>query len=134
VKANLAAMLPPRVEAVDEFCLSFRDWLGARVSSRSAFAAELLLREALANAINHGGQNGRLAPVKCRVRERGRLLWIGVADSGPGFDWKRQMHEDVADDALHGRGLMIYQNYAHRVRFNRAGNAVVLVLELERNA
>lgn len=134
MRANLAATLPPRVDAVEEFCLSFREWLGKRVSSRSAFAAELLLREALANAVTHGGKSGVGAPVKCRVRERGKLLWIGVADGGPGFDWRRQMFEEVADDAIHGRGLLIYQSYAHRVRFNRAGNAVVLVLELESNA
>jgi len=122
---DLFARLPRTLEAVEAFCLDFRSWRIGSFCPPDRFASELLLREALANGVLHGGVAER--PLWCAVRcGTGRLL-IAVFDGGPGFDWRNQ-RQTVADcQASSGRGLEIYSRYAHRVRFNALGNGVALI-------
>ncbi len=119
-------------EAIELFCVEFKKWLGDQVTPRDAFAGELLLREALVNAVEHGCQRNNLAEVECVVRGGPRRLLIAVQDPGPGFDWRSRW--DTSPDVLtcSGRGVLIFRTYASRVRFNRAGNAVMLYRRLEK--
>jgi len=63
-------------------------------------------------------------------------LWIGrvwirlqVSDEGPGFDWRKKRKTDLDTDATSGRGLQLYEVYAHRVQFNRNGNQITLWMQ-----
>ncbi len=97
--------------------------------SHVAFACELLLREALNNAVFHGSHNEG-ATVDCTIRaKRGRIL-ILVQDEGSGFDWRPVLHRETHPSEPGGRGLEIYRKYANLVRFNEKGNAVALLRHL----
>ncbi len=131
MRKELRRRLTASQEAIESFCWDFQQWLGDEVSARDAFATELLLREALVNAVEHGCGKAAESAVDCVIRhERGAML-IAVKDSGPGFDWRSRWELQPEAEACSGRGVLIYRTYANRVRFNRAGNSVLLWRRLE---
>jgi serine/threonine-protein kinase RsbW len=116
--------LPARIEAVDAAVSEFNH-LGIRHESRArAFAQELLLREALTNAVLHGSGQDPAKLVRCVARWRGQRLLVVVEDEGEGWDWRAAWERPVDDASDSGRGLFILRSYARRVRFNRKGNLV----------
>lgn len=130
MKGELRTELAATQEAVEQFCWDFQQWLGEGITSRNAFGAELLLREALVNAILHGCQSKSDQRVKCIVRGgRGRIL-IAVVDPGMGFDWRAALDCKAEPTQCCGRGVEIYRSYAKRVRFSKQGNVVYLVMKL----
>lgn len=126
---ELRKKLPASQDAIEAFCWDFQQWLGPETTSKDAFASELLLREALVNAVEHGCAGKGC--VECVVRGRNGRLLIAVRDEGKGFDWRPRWNQLAPVDSASGRGVTIYKTYAHRVRFNRAGNAVFLIRRLE---
>ena len=57
--------------------------------------------------------------------------WFRVADQGDGFDHRamsaRSMDELNRSASIHGRGLLLTQNYFEVVRYNEKGNEVLLL-------
>ncbi len=91
------------------------------------FEIETALREALANAIQHGCGNDPSKVVECCVAcdERRGLLLI-VRDPGSGFD-----PVAVADPtreqniySAHGRGIFLINTLMDEVRFERGGREI----------
>ena len=120
------AAFPASLDCLERAIAGFREQLRSILRFRGFFVAELLLREALTNAVLHGSRKRSGLMVRCIVRVNSRRLLIAVKDEGPGFDWRsaRQLRAGVSDCS--GRGLEIYRNYACRVRFNSPGNAVIM--------
>lgn len=116
---------PAALSAVEEFCLQFRHWVTCGLMP-DTFGAELLLREAMTNAVVHGCKSDASKRVSCVVRVHSDRFLIVVRDSGAGFDWRVRGVPHANDDACSGRGLEIYQCFASRVRFNRQGNTIFL--------
>lgn len=131
---GFTAVLPSTMEAVEGAARDFRRLFG--VLSRDVaghadpdpvFSGELLLREALLNAVLHGNGSEAQQNVYCAARvKRGNLL-IVVIDQGQGFDWQAAMARDAAAHECTGRGLRIFRMYATRVRFSARGNRVALL-------
>jgi len=113
---------------VDAVCLQLRSLLAEHhVHEQDRFAVELLAREALSNAVRHGGQGDpdRRVTFLCRLGHRSAIL--RVADNGPGFDWRAGLDRPPDDLASHGRGLQLYKLYASRTFFSPNGNRVLLI-------
>ena len=118
-------------EVPASFTVDFRDNLSSRgeddnEKEANLFAAELLMREAVTNAVVHGCGGDRSRHVFCRVRLKGRKLTIVVADNGGGFDWRAAWSRSAGLSDPSGRGIEILRRYSTRVRFNRSGNTVVI--------
>ncbi len=127
---ELKAEISASQDAIESFCWDFQQWLSREVSSRDAFASELLLREALVNAVEHGCAGVPEQRILCVVRGgKGRIL-IAVSDPGPGFDWASRLAFVPEAEATSGRGVSIYKNYATRIRFNPAGNSIFICMKL----
>lgn len=123
--------IPPTTAAAEELCQEYRRWSDS-LGLKAGFAVELLLREALANAVANGANGAEGATeVTCIVRWRQPRLTIAVRDEGPGFDWRRQLAREMDVEAESGRGLVLYRLYAKRFRFNEAGNVVILQFGLK---
>ena len=122
--------LRPDLAAVDLLCAHVRNRLKGSASAADSFAVELLLREALVNAVKHGCRGRPGGHISCEVRRSDRGLRMSVCDDGRGFDWQRQQQSPAADLATSGRGVSLYSLYADRVTFNGAGNRVVLFRRL----
>ena len=105
------------------FCLELPT---IRIEKGDLFAIELLIREALANAVFHGSQADPLCRIIMRLKVDNEGVTIEVSDEGPGFDWRDSLERPVGPEGESGRGLPIYRYYADTVSFNEAGNAVTL--------
>ena len=127
VRYEMRATLAPTLEAIEEFVAEFRGCVGGRAGSGYRFSAELLLREALTNAVVHGCCGDSSKRVRCVLRLRNGLLTIAVRDPGAGFDWRAKRAPGEPGLSASGRGLEILKHYALRVRFNRKGNLVTMI-------
>ncbi len=92
----------------------------------SLFDVKLLLREALLNAVLHGSLSDSARTVSLEVLVADGRLTLSVQDQGPGFDWREGLANLPPPEATSGRGLTILKLYADDVRFNAAGNQVIL--------
>ena len=118
--------LPATLQAVDELCLDLRANLLAGLPPNDRFAVELLLREALMNAVVPGAKKQADARIHCELRPVEGGVEIRVSDGGAGFDWR---HRDGAEPAAFdpsGRGLLVVRRYASHVQFSRKGNQVAM--------
>lgn len=111
------------------------DRISAEVSSclqelelqKHNFAVQLLLREALNNAVLHGSAQDPAKQVRLDLHISADALCLAVEDEGPGFDWRSILANPLAGQTQEcGRGLQIYRFYADRVEFNSSGSRVVL--------
>ena len=128
---QLKVTLPATHAAMETFVGEFRLLRHCCFENESAmFGAELLLREALTNAVEHGCQCEPRRQVHCIVRLKGRRLIIAVTDEGDGFDWRASWNRKAKAQAQSGRGLEILREYATMVRFNKKGNSVTIVKQL----
>lgn len=127
---EMRAVMPATLEAVERFCGEVRRKAAERCHDEDRFAIELLLREALANAVLHGANQDASRRVRCVVRIQSGVLEITVADPGQGFDWQTARDGSGGPLASDGRGLDIYRLYATSARFNRKGNRVRLTRKL----
>lgn len=127
VDCEMHRALPATLQAAEEFFVDFRRYSQALLSRSNCFAAELLVREALTNAVVHGCHADPRKQVRCSLRLKGRRLLIAVEDDGDGFDWRaaRDKLADLSDCS--GRGIEIFRKYANRVRYNDKGNAVTII-------
>jgi len=101
-------------------------FIKSRNVAGSLFDVKLLLREALLNAVLHGSRCDPLRSVSLEVRAAEGRLTLTVTDQGQGFDWRAGLSTQAPPEAVSGRGLTILTLYADDVRYNAAGNQVVL--------
>lgn len=127
LQAEIRRDIPASLEAVDGFIASLRELLATKSLGRIQFAAELVAREALTNAVLHGAHADASQRIRCVFRLRPGRAVLAVSDGGAGFDW-RQRGSPPKSPGTSGHGLEILSRYATRVRFNRAGNRVVLTI------
>ena len=85
---------------------------------------DLVLREALANAITHGAGNDPNKTVACCVGcedEHGML--IVVSDPGEGFDLTKVVDPLVGENLYsnHGRGIFLINRFMDHVEFKNRG-------------
>ena len=96
--------------------------------ARDTFAVRLALEEAVTNAVKHGQGS--------ESSKRARIGWIvsasavtlDVEDDGAGFDPERVPDPCLPENQERpgGRGLFLMRSYMSWLRFNEAGNRVVM--------
>ena len=91
------------------------------------FEIELALREALANAIEHGGRHDASKEIQCCVAcDHARGMLIVVRDPGPGFDPASIPSPIVGQNlfATGGRGIYLINQLMDEVRFEKGGTEI----------
>ena len=121
--------LPATLEALESFVAAFATWAETH-NLPQRFESELVLREALTNAIVHGSACNPHMLVTCVVRLRHCRLTIAVSDQGPGFDWRDRWDHVPREMDCSGRGVGILRGLCHAIRFNQSGSRLVLVRHL----
>lgn len=127
---DIRAVIPANFEAIEQLFADFRRRCTCIWLQPDCFVAELLLREALTNAVVHGCHQDATKSVRCAVRMKGGRLTIVVGDDGEGFDWRRVRSRQADASSCSGRGMEIFRKYATRFRFSHKGNGVALVKDL----
>jgi serine/threonine-protein kinase RsbW len=113
------------VELVTRHCLA-----GHRATRTIRFKLQVVLSEALANAILRGNQEALDKWVEVRAELRADLIRVYVTDEGPGFDPSvvpEPIQPDQIDEAG-GRGLFLIRKLVDAVQFNEQGNSICMIL------
>lgn len=122
--------VPSQMAAVDSLCAQTKSLLELCGLSKIGFAAELVAREALNNAVIHGNRGRTSKKVTYDFAIGRRWVRIKVKDEGNGFNWRQISRRSIPDDrADHGRGIPISIEYSKKVRFNQRGNQISIWLE-----
>ena len=114
--------IPEQVGRVVSACGDFLRRRGLPESS----AVTVVLRELLANAIEHGNRNVPARKVLARVQlVEGNKFELAVEDEGAGFDW-HDLDTSLPQDPhhIHNRGMVLIDALSDRIEFNRKGNCV----------
>jgi anti-sigma regulatory factor (Ser/Thr protein kinase) len=130
VDCEMRTALPASLRAIEDFFKEFRLKHKTVLSRVNCFAAELLLREALTNAVVHGCHSDPSKEVRCVLRLKGRRLLITVQDDGDGFNWREAWSSSAELSDCSGRGMEILRKYANHIRYNDRGNVVAIVKRL----
>ncbi len=128
VKAAFRVDIPSELARVDEVCRAARTLLEQNGLESRVFVADLLLREFINNAILHGNGSDSSKRVCVSVKIYGHTIALTVADEGSGFDWHAQMRNVPETSDVSGRGLAIGMEYAKKIKYNRSGNRVVIII------
>jgi serine/threonine-protein kinase RsbW len=124
---QLSWKYPATLKNVEQVCSAAAQTLEKySLHKKDLFAIELLLREALNNAVLHGCHQNSLLSFSCRLMISDRELIIEVTDEGTGFNWRGKLEAQPANSDESGRGLSIYAIYANSIKFNESGNCVTL--------
>lgn len=109
------------------------------VSDQILFEIKVVLNELIVNALCHGN-NCELEKVTYVTFKlvKNNYLYISVKDEGLGFNQK--FDAKLLDDNIeatnkslceHGRGLIIVDRLCDRVKFNKCGNKVAIIKNLQ---
>ncbi|MBA3319339.1 MAG: ATP-binding protein [Gemmatimonadales bacterium] len=113
------------VELVTRHCLA-----GHSATRTIRFRLQVVLSEALANAILRGNQGALDKWVEVRAELRAELIRVHVTDQGPGFDPSavpEPIRPEQIDEAG-GRGLFLIRRLVDAVQFNEQGNSICMIL------
>lgn len=103
-----------------------------RMSASGLFSVNLVLREALTNAVRHGNRSMPEKQVRLSLTlPDPAVLEIAVEDSGDGFDHKEAVMHKIRDTENHGRGIAIIKKYADDIFFNDKGNIIHIFIRLK---
>lgn len=111
---TLRFTVPSRISAVDEAVsrvLAFAGECG--FGEEHTFAVDLAVREAVANAVNHGNRLEESKPVDVSVTADDEALEISVGDLGAGFSLADVPDPTDPENVLKssGRGLLFIRSF-----------------------
>lgn len=88
----------------------------------------LVLREALLNAIIHGNKEAPEKMVSVLIHTDERRAYVQIEDEGEGFDTSLMVDDFkwIPGESSHGRGLLLIRQYVDRMGFNSKGNRISL--------
>jgi serine/threonine-protein kinase RsbW len=124
--------LPSEVECIEEavelvtrHCLAGQD-----AAARTRFRLQVVLSEALSNAIVRGNREDRAKWVDVRAELGPDAIRLEVTDEGPGFDPSAVPEPIRAEqlDEANGRGLFLIRKLVDAVEFNERGNSICMTL------
>jgi serine/threonine-protein kinase RsbW len=113
------------VELVTRHCLA-----GHAATRTTRFRLQVVLSEALANAILRGNREALDKSVEIRAELLQEVIRVHVTDEGPGFD-PTSVPEPIQPEQLdeaRGRGLFLIRKLVDAVQFNEQGNSICMIL------
>ncbi|MEO8658915.1 MAG: ATP-binding protein [Bryobacteraceae bacterium] len=131
LRQELRLALPATLAAATDIVAEVKQRQMVPPGPPHSFCIELLVREAVTNAVVHGCNGTESGTVLCVVRRQQGRLFIWVEDNGPGFDWRARGSRSSDPAIPGGRGIEIFEKFATRHRFNAKGNGVALLYRFE---
>ena len=116
---------PSYFGAAEGMCMLVRHFLRQHELPEIAFSTELVVRECLNNAINHGNRHDPRKRIRLFVVAEKKAVRLTVEDDGDGFNWKEYSTARLPGNTeTAGRGLAVIASYARHFEFNRRGNVI----------
>ena len=124
--------LPSDVSCIEQAVeLVTRHCLAGHITTRTIrFRLQVVLSEALANAILRGNRESLDKWVDVRAELHEDVIRVHVTDEGPGFD-PESVPEPIRPEQLDeagGRGLFLIRKLVDAVQFNEQGNSICMIL------
>jgi len=119
------ACIEEAVELVTRHCLA-----GHEAPPKTRFRLQVVLSEALSNAIMRGNREDRGKWVHIRAELDATVIQLEVTDEGAGFN-PAAVPEPIRPEQLdeaNGRGLFLIRKLVDDVRFNEQGNSICMIL------
>jgi len=119
------ACIEEAVELVTRHCLAGHD-----ATRTTRFRLQVVLSEALSNAIVRGNREDREKWVDVRAELGPHAIRLEVTDEGEGFD-PSAVPEPIRPEQLdeaNGRGLYLIRKMVDAVEFNSRGNSICMTL------
>jgi serine/threonine-protein kinase RsbW len=119
------ACIEEAVELVTRHCLA-----GHEATRTTRFRLQVILSEALSNAIVRGNREDRQKWVDVRAELGPDAIRLEVTDEGDGFD-PSEVPEPIRPEQLdeaNGRGLYLIRKLVDAVEFNSRGNSICMTL------
>jgi serine/threonine-protein kinase RsbW len=95
---------------------------------RDHFGVQMVLEEALTNAIRHGNRNDPARLVRAQARASEEKFFLSVEDEGDGYV-PTAVPDCTSDENLErfgGRGMLLIHAYMEKVSFNDRGNRITM--------
>lgn len=122
--------IPSTLEEVDQEVSRILSELDAQLGSYNRFSLDLILREALNNAVIHGNKSDPSLVIFISLMLVGDWFHIRIEDQGQGFDWTQRFETEISPNLEHGRGIPIIRHYGEEVVLNDKGNQISLKIAL----
>ena len=123
---GIASSFPASAENIEIFIAAIHGYLAEKNLAELTFDMELLAREALVNAVQHGSNSDAARTVQAALRAEGDGLLLTVSDQGDGWDWRNMVVTEPLPSAETGRGLFIIRKYADGFFYNEKGNMLTI--------
>ncbi len=92
---------------------------------------DLILRELIANAIEHGNKNNSTKNIECSISLiENNFMKIIITDEGDGFDWKKINYIIPDISSNRSRGFPIINSLCDKIEFSEKGNQVTAFFKL----
>ncbi len=127
VAPELRRSFSASTENVERFIAGIHGFLAERNLNGLAFDMELLAREALLNAVQHGSGADASKMVHAVLSFHEGRLTLVVRDEGCGWNWRDVSEQPPAPESESGRGLFIIRKYADEFFYNNPGNELTIV-------
>lgn len=126
MQSGIGSVFPASAESVELFIAGVHDFLAEKNLGGLAFDMELLAREALGNAVQHGCGGDPSRSVQASLNLEPGALILAVRDEGPGWDWRSRPVHEPDPECESGRGLFIIRKYSDSFSYNDQGNALTI--------
>lgn len=123
---GIASNFPANAENIEIFIADIHGFLAEKNLAGLTFDMELLAREALVNAVQHGSNFDAAKTVQAALRADDGCLLLTVSDEGDGWDWRNMAVTEPLPSAETGRGLFIIRKYADGFFYNEKGNTLTI--------
>jgi len=95
------------------------------------FNLNLVLRETLNNAVEHGNKNNPELLVYGDFEVADKSILVNIKDQGSGFNWTEFNNNQKDTCEAGGRGILLCKRLGFKVEFNKKGNIIRLRNEHE---
>lgn len=121
---KLSCQIPSTLDAVDHQVSQLLNDLTQQLDTYDGFTLDLILREALSNAVIHGNHSKPDLVIFFSIMLVGSWFHLSIEDQGTGYDWTSLVSETPRPDDEQGRGLSIILQYGKDVELNHRGNQI----------
>jgi anti-anti-sigma factor len=127
---HLERTIPAENASAQALCLELRSWLRRLLSPEAvvvlAFPVELVAREAIQNALEHGCRHASSGWIRLLASIADDTLRVVVSDNGAGFDFRKALAGlEESDIVCSGNGLRIIAAYTAGFEYKDEGRMLV---------
>ncbi len=122
---------PSSLETVNNVVEKIMNFVESKNYNGNNFKLNLVMREILNNAVEHGNKNDPDLKVNIKFKFHKDSISFQVKDEGSGFNWNLDQSENTDSVKMRGRGIALSKKSGFKLKFNKKGNIITVRKENE---